>query len=94
MLLFWKFESCRIVQKKLKYDIYNDFHVTDLNPAAQGSSLTEGKRNRRSKKQGGENGEGGRSSSPEENNSELIVQAPEKLAGDVDVRFEFLCNTI
>lgn len=58
-----------------------------MNPAAQGSSLTEGKRNRRSKKQGGENGEGGRSSSPEENNSELIVQAPEKLAED-NVRFE------
>ncbi|XP_050521081.1 eukaryotic translation initiation factor 5 [Daktulosphaira vitifoliae] len=53
----------------------------NLNPAAQGSSLTEGKRNRRSKK-GTENGEGGRSSSPEENNSELIVEAPEKLAED------------
>jgi len=53
----------------------------NLNPAAQGSSLTEGKRNRRSKKQG-ENGEGGRSSSPEDNNSELIVKAPEKLAED------------
>lgn len=63
------------MQSNLMYNI-------DLNPAAQGSSLTEGKRSRRSKKQGGENGEGGRSSSPEENNSELIVQAPEKLAGD------------
>ncbi|VVC34865.1 W2 domain,Armadillo-type fold,Translation initiation factor IF2/IF5,Translation initiation factor [Cinara cedri] len=56
----------------------------NLNPAAQGSSLTEGKRNKRSKKHGGENGEGGRSSSPEEGNSELIVQAPEKLAEDND----------
>jgi len=55
----------------------------NLNPAAQGSSLTEGKRNKRSKKQGGENGEGGRSSSPEDN-SELVVQAPEKLAEDND----------
>ncbi|XP_015369691.1 PREDICTED: eukaryotic translation initiation factor 5 [Diuraphis noxia] len=54
----------------------------NLNPAAQGSSLTEGKRNKRSKKNGGENGEGGRSSSPEDNNSELIVEAPEKLAED------------
>lgn len=57
--------------------------IIDLNPAAQGSSLTEGKRNKRSKKHGGENGEGGRSSSPEDNNTELIVQAPEKLAEDV-----------
>lgn len=59
-----------------------------MNPAAQGSSLTEGKRNKRSKKINGENGEGGRSSSPDENDSELIVKAPEILAEDV--RFEFL----
>lgn len=57
-----------------------------MNPAAQGSSLTEGKRNKRSKKNGGENGEGGRSSSPEDNNSELIVEAPEKLAEDVSYK--------
>lgn len=70
-----------------KNDNYLNFLTIDLNPAAQGSSLTEGKRNRRSKKQGGENGEGGRSSSPEDSNSELIVvQAPEKLAED-NVRF-------
>jgi len=60
-------------------------YILDLNPAAQGSSLTEGKRNRRSKKQG-ENGDGGRSSSPEDNNSELIVKAPEKLAKDVSIK--------
>lgn len=51
--------------------------------------MTEGKRNKRLKKQGGENGEGGRSSSPEDNNSELIVQAPEKLAGD-NVRLKLM----
>lgn len=32
--------------------------VSDLNPAAQGSSLTEGKRAKRSKKQEGVNGAG------------------------------------
>lgn len=70
-----------------RYWFYNDILFLDLNPAAQGSSLTEGKRNKRLKKQGGENGEGGRSSSPEDNNSELVVvQAPEKLAED-NVKF-------
>lgn len=54
--------------------------------------MTEGKRNKRLKKQGGENGEGGRSSSPEDNNSELIVQAPGKLAEDV--RFFFISHCV
>lgn len=49
--------------------------------------MTVGKRNKRSKTQGGENGDG--RSSPEENDSELIVQAPEKLAKD-NVRFKYL----
>lgn len=53
--------------------------------------MTEGKRNKRSKKQGGENGEG-RSSSPEESNSELVVvEAPEKMAED-NVRSEMFNN--
>lgn len=68
---------------------FNIILITDLNPAAQGSSLTVGKRNKRSKTQGGENGDG--RSSPEENDSELIVQAPEKLAKD-NVRFEYLIH--
>ncbi|XP_050430542.1 eukaryotic translation initiation factor 5 [Adelges cooleyi] len=73
-----------LLESKHKLNAYILKNPPNLNPAAQGSSLTEGKRNRRSKVKGGENGEGGRSSSPEENNSELIVQAPEKLAGDKD----------
>ena len=58
----------------------------DLNPAAQGSSLTEGKRGRRSKKANGEsngtNGteDGGRSS--DNDSSDQVVEAPEKVADE------------
>jgi hypothetical protein len=61
----------------------------DLNPAAQGSSLTEGKRGKRSKKTNGEsngtngNEDGGRSS--DNDSSDQVVEAPEKLA-DENVR--------
>lgn len=58
--------------------------ISDLNPAAQGASLTEGKRGKRSKKQNGEtNGTNGeaRSGSPKsEEEPELVVNAPEKVA--------------
>jgi hypothetical protein len=58
----------------------------DLNPAAQGSSLTEGKRGKRSKKANGEsNGtsgteDGGRSSDNDSNDQ--VVEAPDKLADE------------
>jgi hypothetical protein len=58
----------------------------DLNPAAQGSSLTEGKRGKRSKKANGEsngtNGteDGGRSSDNDSNDQ--VVEAPNKLANE------------
>lgn len=61
------------------------FHL-DLNPAAQGSSLTEGKRGKRSKKANGEsngtNGteDGGRSSDNDSN--EQVVEAPDRLADE------------
>jgi hypothetical protein len=58
----------------------------DLNPAAQGSSLTEGKRGKRLKKANGEsngtNGteDGGRSSDNDSNDQ--VVEAPDKLASE------------
>jgi translation initiation factor 5 len=58
----------------------------DLNPAAQGSSLTEGKRGKRSKKANGEsngtNGteDGGRSY--DNDSSDHVVEAPDKLANE------------
>jgi hypothetical protein len=58
----------------------------DLNPAAQGSSLTEGKRGKRLKKANGEsngtNGteDGGRSSDNDSNDQ--VVEAPNKLADE------------
>lgn len=61
------------------------FHL-DLNPAAQGSSLTEGKRGKRSKKANGEsngtngNEDGGRSS--DNDSSDQVVEAPVKLADE------------
>lgn len=60
----------------------------NLNPAAQGSSLTEGKRGKRSKKANGEsngtNGteDGGRSSDNDSN--EQVVEAPDRLADEND----------
>jgi hypothetical protein len=61
------------------------FHL-DLNPAAQGSSLTEGKRGKRSKKANGDsngtngNEDGGRSSDNDSNDQ--VVEAPEKVADE------------
>ncbi|XP_021931737.1 eukaryotic translation initiation factor 5 isoform X2 [Zootermopsis nevadensis] len=60
----------------------------NLNPAAQGSSLTEGKRGKRSKKANGEsngtngNEDGGRSS--DNDSSDQVVEAPVKLADEND----------
>jgi len=74
----------------------------DLNPAAQGSSLTEGKRGKRSKKANGEangtNGteDGGRSS--DNDSTDQVVEAPNKVAdGNVSIvslisaRCQILC---
>ncbi|PSN43454.1 Eukaryotic translation initiation factor 5 [Blattella germanica] len=53
-----------------------------LNPAAQGSSLTEGKRGRRSKKANGESN-GTEDGHPSDNDSsDHVVEAPEKIADD------------
>lgn len=59
----------------------------NLNPAAQGSSLTEGKRGKRSKKANGEtNGTNGNEDGhPSDNDSsDQVVEAPNKVAGDDD----------
>ena len=54
----------------------------DLNPAAQGSSLTEGKRGKRSKKSNGETN-GTEDGHPSDNDSsDQVVEAPDKLAED------------
>ena len=56
-----------------------------MNPAAQGSSLTEGKRGKRSKKANGEtNGTNGTEDGhPSDNDSsDHVVEAPDKLAED------------
>ncbi|XP_015587173.1 eukaryotic translation initiation factor 5 [Cephus cinctus] len=56
-----------------------------LNPAAQGSSLTEGKRGKRSKRANGD-ANGDRSGSPENETSttDIVVEAPKKIAADDD----------
>lgn len=82
--------SVRCLKLKEFYVIISEtllvlFHL-DLNPAAQGSSLTEGKRGKRSKKANGEsNGtsgteDGGRSSDNDSNDQ--VVEAPDKLADE------------
>ncbi|CAD1475717.1 unnamed protein product [Heterotrigona itama] len=63
-----------------------------LNPAVQGSSLTEGKRGKRSKRANGETttttttatANGDRSGSPENDNNtnDIVVEAPEKMADE------------
>lgn len=52
----------------------------NLNPAAQGASLTEGKRAKRSSRKNGENGE--RSGSPKSDEDNDIVGAPDKMADE------------
>lgn len=56
-----------------------------LNPAAQGSSLTEGKRGKRSKRSNGD-ANGDRSGSPDNDNSgtDIVIEAPQKIANDDD----------
>lgn len=73
------------VSKKCNYLIYKDSKdklFPDLNPAAQGASLTEGKRGKRSKKQNGENGDIRSGSPKSEEENDIIVNAPDQMAND------------
>uniref|UniRef100_A0A1B6E3K8 Eukaryotic translation initiation factor 5 n=1 Tax=Clastoptera arizonana TaxID=38151 RepID=A0A1B6E3K8_9HEMI len=57
----------------------------NLNPAAQGASLTEGKRGKRlSKKQNGDNGDVRSGSPKSEEENDIIVAAPDQMANDSD----------
>lgn len=70
-----------------KLNTYIIKNPPNMNPGTQGSSLTEGKRTRRSKaKQNGDAGQEGRSGSPksDEEPSELINPPPGKQAEDED----------
>lgn len=60
------------------------FFFSDLNPAAQGSSLTEGKRAKRSKKQGDVNGD--RSGSPNSDEVDGEIEVPDPKTKKDDVR--------
>ena len=69
----------------IAYFFLNHNCISDLNPAAQGASLTEGKRGKRSKKQNGEtNGTNGepRSGSPKSEEEPELVSVPEKKAAN------------
>ncbi len=67
----------------------------DHNPAAQGSSLTEGKRAKRSKKHSDVNGDNG-SASPQNGEDEVDceIEAPEKKKANEDVRLHSYVLTI
>lgn len=66
------------------FDLQLCFSPSDLNPAAQGSSLTEGKRAKRSKKQSDVNGD--RSGSPNGDEVDGEIGAPGSKAKNDDVR--------
>lgn len=69
------------------YFLRKRYYFTDANPAVQGSSLTEGKRGKRTKKQGDVSVNGdGRSHSPSNNGEDevdSIIAAPIKNANNV-----------
>ncbi|XP_033232236.1 eukaryotic translation initiation factor 5 [Belonocnema kinseyi] len=73
-----------LLESNHKLNTYILKNPPSLNPAAQGSSLTEGKRAKRSKKANGDvNGD--RSGSPDsENATDIVVEAPKKMASEED----------
>ncbi|XP_034941728.1 eukaryotic translation initiation factor 5 [Chelonus insularis] len=75
-----------LLESNHKLNTYILKNPPSLNPAAQGSSLTEGKRGKRSKKANGDTANGDRSGSPENetNTTDIVVEAPEIIAKDED----------
>ncbi|XP_076622084.1 eukaryotic translation initiation factor 5 [Colletes latitarsis] len=80
-----------LLESNHKLNTYILKNPPSLNPAVQGSSLTEGKRGKRSKRANGETtttttatANGDRSGSPENDTSttDIVVEAPEKLASE------------
>ncbi|XP_057328013.1 eukaryotic translation initiation factor 5 [Microplitis mediator] len=75
-----------LLESNHKLNTYILKNPPSLNPAAQGSSLTEGKRGKRSKKVNGDSN-GDRSGSPDNDTSttDIVVEAPEIIAEDKKV---------
>lgn len=81
-----------LLESNHKLNTYILKNPPSLNPAVQGSSLTEGKRGKRSKRTNGETttttttatANGDRSGSPENDTSttDIVVEAPEKMADE------------
>lgn len=82
-----------LLESNHKLNTYILKNPPSLNPAVQGSSLTEGKRGKRSKRANGETtttttttatANGDRSGSPENDNNtnDIVVEAPEKMADE------------
>lgn len=81
-----------LLESNHKLNTYILKNPPSLNPAVQGSSLTEGKRGKRSKRANGETttttttatANGDRSGSPENdtNTTDIVVEAPEKMADE------------
>lgn len=74
-----------LLESNHKLNTYILKNPPSLNPAAQGSSLTEGKRGKRSKRTNGD-ANGDRSGSPDNDTSttDIDVEAPLKIATDAD----------
>lgn len=71
-----------MLESNHKLNTYILKNPPSLNPAAQGSSLTEGKRAKRSKKNGDNSINGDISGSPENDNSnsnDIVIEAPIKM---------------
>lgn len=83
-----------MLESNHKLNTYILKNPPSLDPAAQGSSLTEGKRGKRSKKSNGE-ANGDRSGSPDNDNNtsttDILVEAPEKLGETFFLSF-FFCS--
>ncbi|KAK0163400.1 hypothetical protein PV327_007085 [Microctonus hyperodae] len=74
-----------LLESNHKLNTYILKNPPSLNPAAQGSSLTEGKRGKRSKKANGDtNGEGTGSPDNDTSTTDIVVEAPEIIAKDDD----------
>ena len=75
-----------MLESNHKLNTYILKNPPSLDPAAQGSSLTEGKRGKRSKRANGD-ANGDRSGSPDnENNTsttDIVVEAPEKMGKEL-----------
>ncbi|XP_043481593.1 eukaryotic translation initiation factor 5 [Leptopilina heterotoma] len=73
-----------LLETNHKLNTYILKNPPSLNPAAQGSSLTEGKRGKRSKKNGDVNGDRSGSPDNETSTTDIVVEAPVKMANEDD----------